>query len=110
METVNHESYAPSEEAKVFKSTCDKLNKLLENRPESKREFIDAVNEIIYKEVFQCNGSLYWNRELFIDCGTNDELCRKMIHTDKVMFVPSDDPIEHPGITMTYKPEFSKEQ
>ena len=50
---------------------------------------------------------IYWNRELFIDCGT-DELCRKMIHTNKVMFVPSDDSVEHPGITLTYKPEFRK--
>jgi hypothetical protein len=95
---------------KTFKKTCNKLNKFLENRPESQIEFIDTINEIIYKEVFERNGDLYWNRELFIDCGADDELCRKMIHTNKVMFVPSDDPIEHTGITLTYKPEFSKEQ
>ena len=95
---------------KTFKRTCNKLNKILENRPESKSKFIDTINEIIYKEVFQCNGGLYWGRELFIDCCGSDELCRKMIHTNKVMFCPSDDPFEHPGITLTYKPEFSKEQ
>lgn len=95
---------------KTFKRTCNKLNKILENRPESKSNFIDTINEIIYKEVFQCNGNLYWSRELFIDCCGSDELCRKMIHTNKVMFCPSDDPFEHPGITLTYKSEFSKEQ
>ena len=92
---------------KTFESTCSKLNKILENRPEKQDEFITKINEIIDNEVFRCNGELYWNRELFIDCGT-DELCRKMIHTNKVMFVPSDDPVEHPGITLTYKPEFRK--
>lgn len=95
---------------KTFKRTCSKLNKILENRPESQSEFINTINEIIYKEVFNCKGGLYWNRELFIDCGTDAELCRKMIYTNKVMFVPTDDPIEHPGITLTYKPEFRKEQ
>ena len=93
---------------KTFKRTCNKLNKILDKRPESREEFIDAINEIIYNEVFQCDGDLYWNRELFIDSGADDELCRKMIYTDKVMFVPTNDPIEHPGITMTYKPEFRK--
>ena len=110
METINHECYASLEEAKTFESICDKLNKLLENHLENQNEFIDNINEIIHKEVFQCNGNLYWNRELFIDCGADNELCRKMIHTDKVMFVPSDDPVEHPGIMLTYKPNFSKEQ
>lgn len=93
---------------KTFKRTCNKLNKILENRPENQKEFIDKINEIIYNEVFLCGGDLYWNRELFIDCGTDDELCRKMIHTNKVMFVPAVDPVEHPGITLTYKPEFRK--
>lgn len=95
---------------KTFASTCSKLNKILENRSENQEEFINTINEIIYNEVFQCGGCLYWNRELFIDCHTDDELCRKMIYTNKVMFIPTDDPIEHPGITLTYKPEFSKEQ
>ena len=95
---------------KTFKRTCNKLNKILDNRLESQSEFINTINKIIYKEVFQCNGDLYWGRELFIDCGADDELCRKMIHINKVTFVPSDDPIEHLGITLTYKPEFSKEQ
>ena len=93
---------------KTFKCTCNKLNKILETRPENQSEFLNTINDIIYKEVFECNGGLYWNRELFIDCGLDDKLCRKMIYTNKVMFVPSDDLIEHPGITMTYKPEFRK--
>jgi hypothetical protein len=69
----------------------------------NREEFISTINNIIFNEVFSKGGSLYWGRELFIGCDGSDELCQKMIHTDKVMFVPSDDPIEHPGITMTYK-------
>lgn len=87
---------------KTFKRTCNKLNKILENRPEDREKFIGTINDIIFNEVFSKGGSLYWSRELFIGCDGNDELCQKMIHTDKVMFVPSDNP-EHPGITMTYK-------
>ena len=40
---------------KTFKCTCNKLNKILDNRPESQSKFIDTINEIIYKEVFKCN-------------------------------------------------------
>ena len=44
---------------KIFESTCNKLNKILENRPEKQDEFIAKINEIIDKEVFGCNGGLY---------------------------------------------------
>ena len=94
---------------KTSESTCSKLNKILDNRPENREEFINMINDIIEKEVFNNGGDLYWGRELFIDCCGSDELCRKMIHTNKVMFWPSDNPNEHPGITLAYKPEFSKE-
>ena len=46
---------------KTFKRTCNKLNKILDNRPQNRKEFIDTINELIYNEVFQCNGGLYWN-------------------------------------------------
>ena len=47
---------------KIFESTCNKLNKILENRPEKQDEFIAKINEIIDKEVFGCNGGLgkFW--------------------------------------------------
>ena len=87
---------------KTFKRTCNKLNKILENRPENREEFIDKINEIIYNEVFQCGGALYWNRELFIDCNCDTDKCREMIHRKDVMFEPTYDPVEHPGITLCY--------
>ena len=34
---------------KIFESTCNKLNKILENRPEKQDEFIAKINEIIDK-------------------------------------------------------------
>lgn len=44
---------------KAFESTCNKLNKILENRPEKQDEFITKINEIIDKDVFRCNEGLY---------------------------------------------------
>lgn len=93
---------------KPFKITCLKLNKILENRPERRDDFIKALNTIIHNEAFNCSGGLYWNRELFIYCRANTDLCRRMIYTYKVMFIPSDDQVEHSGITLIYKPGFNR--
>ena len=90
---------------KTFENTCNKLNKILENRPENQDEFIAKINEIIYNEVFQCGGNLYWSRKLFIDSNFDTEKCREMIHRNDVMFRDTKDSVEHPGITLCYKSE-----
>ena len=89
-----------------FTKVCNELNKILDNRPESKIDFIDTINDIIYKKVFQKGGDLYFNRQIWIECNCNEDCCRRLIHTTKVMFKPTLDPVEHPGITMCYKPEY----
>lgn len=90
--------------ATKFQKACNELNKVLSNRTEN---FVSIINDIIYKKVFQKGGNLYWGRELFIDCNADDELCREMLktHPDDVMFVPTFDSDEHPGITFCYKSE-----
>ena len=91
--------------ATKFQKVCDELNKILENRPEDRKEFIDKIDDIIYKKVFNKGGNLYFDRELFIDSNFDTEECRKMIHRTDVMFRDTKDPVEHPGITFCYKSE-----
>jgi len=82
------------------KRICNKLNKLIS---EKKEGFIDEVNKIIY-ELYQKGGEMYWDRDVWIDNNFDDKRCRDLVRkTDKVMFVPSDDEQEHPGIVIKYK-------
>lgn len=92
---------------KEYEKVCDRLNEILGDKPDN---FIEQVNDIIYKEVFQKGGDLYVNRQLYIENEFDIDKVKKLIktETDKVMFIPSDDPTEHPGITFIYKPEFRK--
>lgn len=85
-----------------YQKTCDKINKLLD---EKKEGFIDEVNKIMEKEVFQKGGEHYFDRELFIKCGCDDEKVRQLVReSNAVMFVPTEDPEEHPGIVLALKP------
>ena len=82
------------------KSICNKLNKLIS---EKKDGFIDNINAII-NELYQKGGALYWDRQIYIDCNSDDERMRSLVtRTDKVEFEPSDDPTEHPGVVVRYK-------
>lgn len=85
-----------------FQNVCDELNGVLDDR---QGDYVSTINDIIRKKVFNRGGSLYWDRELFIDCYGDDNLCRTLIRTqpDEVMFIPTFDPVEHPGITFKYK-------
>lgn len=85
-----------------FQKACDALNNILQNKPDN---FVDLINDIIYNKVFRKGGELYWKRELYIDCDCNTEKCREKIHETNVMFKPTLDPVEHPGITFCYKTE-----
>ena len=47
---------------------------------------------------------IHWDRELYIDCnGDYDKLRDMVVNSDKVMFEPTDDPKERPGVRITYK-------
>ena len=47
------------------------------------------------------------DRDLYIDCnGDYDKLHDMVANSDKVMFEPTDDPKEHLGVRITYKPNY----
>lgn len=87
-----------------YNRTCDKINKLLS---EGKKNLVDELNEIMYKEVFQKGGNLYFDRELFILLDGDDYRIKKFVveNPNKVIFENSDDPVEHPGVVVRFKPE-----
>ena len=85
-------------------AACERLNALL---PCKSQEDVDGMTEIL-KELFSLpiepQPKMYWDREIWIDSGFNDEKCIKMlIYTDRLCFVPSDDWEEHPGVEVKYK-------
>lgn len=75
---------------------CDRLNKLLAEKPEG---FIDEMNKLVE------NVDLYYDRDAYLEYDGNCEKIREAVtKTNKFMFRPSDDPEEHPGITICFKP------
>lgn len=79
---------------------CKRLNKLID---EKKEGFLNKVNKIMCN-IYEDGGMLYWDREIYVNCGFDDERARNLVRkTDLVMFEPSDDPEEHPGVVVRYK-------
>ena len=84
---------------KRFIKECKKLNKILFERKDG---FRDELNAVINK-VYEKGGCLYWDREIYIDCNGDDEKMRALVTGGAdVCFEPSDDPEEHPGVTVNY--------
>lgn len=92
-----------------FTELCDKLNSCIPCKSQSD---VDKMTELLGEMVdFPTNvkPQIYWDREVWIDSGFNDEVCMNMlIKTDKLYFEPSDDITEHPGVWVRYK--WMKEQ
>jgi hypothetical protein len=81
---------------------CETLNNILEKREE---DFVDKLNYELAC-MFEQGYNLYFNRQIYIDCGFNDDAMHDLvIKTNKCKFVPSDDPDEHPGVVVHYKNE-----
>ena len=84
-----------------MKRLCNKLNKILS---EKKEGFKDELNKLIENNVFAKDYDMMWDREIAIDYGCDGVKMRELVlTTDLTEFVPSDDPIEHPGIVVRYK-------
>lgn len=82
------------------KIICRILNKAIF---EKKDGFEDVVNLTLNK-LYQNGGCVYWDRDLYIDYNVDEEKMRELIFKSKVVeFVPTEDPQEHPGITLRYK-------
>ena len=93
----------------MSKKLCKKLNKLL---PVKSPDDVNKINAWIYKEYLEYHKKhdeypkwdLYFDRELFINCGCDNDKVRSFsLHSGETMFYPSDDPDEHPGIVVRYK-------
>jgi hypothetical protein len=94
---------------KYFSDLCEKLNTLI---PCKNQKDIDEMTNLLQDMVdfpSQVKPQIYWDREVWMDSGFNDEICMNMlIKTDKLYFEPSDDINEHPGVWVKYK--WMKEQ
>lgn len=94
---------------KYFSDLCEKLNALI---PCKNQKDIDKMTRLLQDMVdfpSQVKPQIYWDREVWMDSGFNDEVCMNMlIKTDKLYFEPSDDVNEHPGVWVKYK--WMKEQ
>ena len=86
---------------------CAKLNAHL---PCKTQKDIDGLTMMLKENIDEVpERHIYWSREIFIDAGFKDEQCMNiLIHSDNVIFVPSEDPTEHPGIVVRYKYEIEK--
>lgn len=85
-----------------FKSVCKKLNKILSER---KKGFIDKINKIMEEEVFNKGGNLYFDRDVYMKCDCDDKKVKNYVRESRhIQFEPSDDPDEHPGVTVKFKP------
>lgn len=89
---------------KYFSDLCEKLNALV---PCKSQEDVDKMTALLQDMVdfpSQAKSQIYWDRNVWIDSGFNDEVCMDMlIKTDKLYFEPSDDLTEHPGVWVRYK-------
>jgi hypothetical protein len=87
-----------------MKPLCKQLNALI---PIKSTEDNDKINALIYEVSQQVSYfNLYWDRELYINCGCDDKKVRHYtLHSGKVHFEPSEDPTEHPGVTVRYNEE-----
>ena len=86
----------------MYKELCDFLNNILSVHKEN---FVNELNDLLYEYKIFEGDQLYWDHELWIDCNFDDIDARNLVveHPELVMFVPSDDPKEHPGVVVTYK-------
>lgn len=89
---------------KYFSDLCEKLNVLI---PCNNQKDIDEMTKLLQDMVdfpSQVRPQIYWDREVWMDSGFNEEVCMNMlIKTDKLYFEPSDDVNEHPGVWVKYK-------
>ena len=90
-------------ESSYLKRMCRRLNDLI---PCEDQKEIDEMSKLL-EDVFDHNREpykfqMYWDREVFIRCGSTEKAENALIFSGKLHFEPSDDPWEHPGITVHF--------
>lgn len=88
---------------------CNELNKHL---PCKSQEDVDALTRLLQEHIDSLpERHIYWSREIYIDAGFDKDKCMLiMIHSDNVVFMPSEEPVEHPGVVVRYKHEIDQTQ
>ena len=87
----------------TLRAYCDRLNA---HMPCKSQEDVDALAEIMSELFGKVKGShLYWSREIFLDCGSDDAKCAYVMTHRECLFVPTDDVEEHLGIEVIYRYE-----
>ncbi len=87
-----------------MKELCEELNKYI---PCKSQDDVDALTKLLQENIDAYpERHIYWSREIYIDAGLKEDQCLNiLIHSDNVLFVPSEDPVEHEGIVVRYKHE-----
>ena len=85
---------------------CNKLNRHL---PCQSQTDVDELTRLLQENIEAIpKRNIYWSREIYIDAGFKDDKCLDiLIHSNRVSFVPSEDPVKHPGVVVRYKHEIS---
>lgn len=84
---------------------CKQLNALIPIKSEADRDKLNALIADMYKSTADYpHYALYWDREVFIKSGCNDDKIRDaVLHGNFLQFEPNEDYEEHPGVVVRFK-------
>lgn len=84
---------------------CKQLNALIPIKSEADRDKLNALIADMHKSTTDYpHYALYWDREVFIKSGCNEDKIRKaVLHGDFLQFEPNEDFDEHPGVVVRFK-------
>ena len=83
-----------------MKKLCKQLNALIPIKSEEDR---DKLNALI-ADMRSTGYDLYWDREVFIKSGCNEEKIREaVLHGNFLKFEPNEDYEEHPGVVVRFQ-------
>ena len=91
------------------KELCDKLNSMLPIKDgtsplDDMQKLNDIINELNERVKPEIEYRMMFHRDIYINNGFSSENAYlEILYSGKVEYVPSDDPIEHPGVVAVYK-------
>lgn len=90
---------------KSMNALCKKLNALIPIKSEEDRDKLNAlIADMCNSRSEYPHYNLYWDREVYIKSGCNDEKIRKaVLHGNFLQFEPNEDYEEHPGVVVRFQ-------